>query len=153
MSCGDHSELVHTNCSAHTQRSVCIAGTLFRENLQNDRRRCAAPKGGRLSTSGAEVIVKTTRITVKPEKRTEFLQTISPLLEPIKKSKGCRTFRFYLDASDENSTLLVSEWDTETDLNNCLRSDDFAILRGAITVLSTGSNELKANVTSNLYEA
>jgi quinol monooxygenase YgiN len=64
------------------------------------------------------MIVNTTRITVQPEKRTEFFQTVGRLLDPIKSAKGCRTFGFYLDASDENSTLLVSEWDTETDLNN-----------------------------------
>jgi len=96
------------------------------------------------------MIVNTTRITVSPEKRTEFLQTIGRLLEPIKSAKGCREFCFYLDAADENSTLLVSEWETETDLNNYLESNDFAILRGAITVLGVRSIDSKANVTSHL---
>jgi len=96
------------------------------------------------------MIVNTTRITVPPEKRTEFLQTIGRLLEPSKRSQGCRTFDFYLDAADENSTLLVSEWDTETDLNNYFGSDDFAVLRGAITVLSARSIDSKASVTSHL---
>ena len=97
-----------------------------------------------------EMIVNTTRITVHPEKRTEFLQTVGRLLEPIKSAKGCRDFGFYLDAADENSTLLVSEWETETDLNNYLGSNDFAILRGAITVLGVRTIDSKANVTSHL---
>ena len=97
------------------------------------------------------MIVNTTRITVPPEKRTEFLQTIGRLLEPSKRARGCRTFDFYLDAKDENSTLLVSEWDTEADLDNYLRSDDFAVLRGAMTVLSAHSVDSKASVTSHLY--
>ena len=96
------------------------------------------------------MIVNTTRITVQPEKRTEFFQTIRRLLDPLKKAKGCRTLDFYLDAADENSTLLVSEWETEKDLNNYLRSNDFAVLRGAITVLSIRSIDSKANVTSHL---
>lgn len=96
------------------------------------------------------MIVNTTRITVPPEKRTEFLQTIGRLIEPSKRAKGCRTFDFYLDAADENSTLLVSEWDTEPDLNSYLESDDFAVLRGAITVLSARSIDSKASVTSQL---
>ena len=96
------------------------------------------------------MIVNTTRITVQPEKRIEFFQTVGRLLLPSKKAKGCRTFDFYLDASDENSTLLVSEWETETDLNNYLKSNDFAVLRGAITVLSIRSIDSKANVTSHL---
>ena len=97
-----------------------------------------------------EMIVNTTKFTVQPEKRTEFLQTIGPLVEPIKSAKGCHDFGFYLDVADENSTLLVSEWETETDLNNYLGSNDFAILRGAITVLSVQSIDSKVNVTSHI---
>ena len=95
------------------------------------------------------MIVNTTKITVQPDKRTEFVQTVGRLLDPIKSAKGCRTFDFYLDASDENSTLLVSEWETERDLNNYLESNDFAVLRGAITVLGIRSIDSKANVTSH----
>jgi len=102
--------------------------------------------------SGTNMIVNTTRITVQPEKRTEFFQTVGPLLDPLKKAKGCRTLDFYLDTTDENSTLLVSEWETESDLNNYLGSNDFAILRGAITVLSVQSIDSKTNVTSHLYK-
>lgn len=79
----------------------------------------------------------------------EFLQTIGRLLVPIKHAKGCRTIDFYLDVADENSTLLISEWETERDLNNYLKSNDFAVLRGAITVLSVRSVESKANVLSH----
>lgn len=99
----------------------------------------------------AAMIVNTTRITIQPEKRTEFMQTIGRLLDPSKSAKGCRSFDFYLDAMDENSTLLVSEWDTETDLNNYLGSEDFRVLRGAITVLGLRSIESKASITSSLY--
>lgn len=97
-----------------------------------------------------EMIVNTTRITVQPEKRSEFFQTVGRLLALIKSAKGCRTFDFYLDASDENSTLLVSEWETERDLKNYLESNDFAVLRGAITVLSIRSIDSRAMVTSHL---
>jgi len=98
------------------------------------------------------MIVNTTRITVPPEKRTEFLQTIGRLMEPIKRAKGCRTLDFYLDAADENSTLLVSEWETETDLNAYLKSNDFAVLSGAITVLSIRSIDSRASVTLHLLK-
>ena len=85
---------------------------------------------------------------VKPEKRTELVQTISRLLGPIKNVKGCRTIRFYLDATDENSSLLLSEWETESDLERHIRSNDFAILRGAIMVLSSGTTDSKAYTAS-----
>jgi len=97
------------------------------------------------------MIVSTSRITVYPEKRGEFLQTVAQLLEPSKGSKGCLAFRLYVDVTDENSSLLLSEWETESDLNDYLHSADFAILHGAITVLSRRSSEFKAiaNVVTN----
>jgi quinol monooxygenase YgiN len=93
-------------------------------------------------------IINTTKITVHPEKRTELFQTIGRLLKPIQGATGCRTIRFYLDSTDENSLLLMSEWQSESDLNNYLHSNDFAILRGAIRVLSVSSTESRARVTS-----
>jgi quinol monooxygenase YgiN len=94
------------------------------------------------------VIVKATKITVKPEKRIELAQTIARLLGPIRNVKGCRTIRFYFDAADENSSLLLSEWETQSDLDRYLRSNDFAILRGAIRVLSVGATESQGLITS-----
>ena|ERR1043166_4653004 len=94
------------------------------------------------------MIVKATKITVKPEKRVELIQTMGRLLGPIKNFKGCRTIRFYLDAADENLSLLLSEWETESDLDRYIHSNDFAILRGVIVVLSIGSTDSKAYVTS-----
>lgn len=93
------------------------------------------------------VIVNTSRITLRPEKRKEFLQTIGRLLEPMKETKGCVNFRCYVDTTDENSSLLLGEWETESDLNRYLHSEDFAILRGAIRVLSTQNIDFKALIT------
>lgn len=74
---------------------------------------------------------------MRPENRTELFQTIWPLLAPIRREKGCRTYRFYVDAVDENSSVLIGEWETKEDWSNHLRSRDFAVLLGAITVLSS----------------
>ena len=41
----------------------------------------------------------------------------------------------FIDATDENASLLVSEWQTHDDWLNHLKSRDFAVLMGAITVL------------------
>jgi quinol monooxygenase YgiN len=90
------------------------------------------------------MIVNTSRVTLYPEKRQEFLQTMGRLLEPLKSNKGCVTFRCYIDAADENSSLLVGEWETESDWNRYLHSNDFAVLRGAITVLGIQSTDFKA---------
>ena len=93
------------------------------------------------------MIVNTVRIILKPGKQKEFFQTIGGLLDPIKETKGCLTFRCYVDSSDENSSLLMGEWETESDLNSYLHSDDFAILHGAITILSLQSIDYKALIT------
>ena len=94
------------------------------------------------------MIVNTTRITVTPEKRKEFFQTINQMLGPIRASEGCLSFNVYVDSCDENSSLLVSEWDTEADLNIHLHSSDFAILRGAMSVLGVRIDEYRALIYS-----
>jgi quinol monooxygenase YgiN len=76
-------------------------------------------------------------MTVRPENRCELFQTIRPLLDPIRSEKGCLAYGFYVDANDENSTVLIGEWETREDWTNHLRSRDFAILLGAITILTS----------------
>jgi len=77
---------------------------------------------------------------VRSETRKEFFQTIWPLLDPIRSEKGCMAYRFYVDALDENSAVLIGEWETEEDWTNHIQSRDFAVLLGAITVLSSPSS-------------
>ena len=93
------------------------------------------------------MVLNTSSVTIYPEKRAEFFQTMTELLEPLNGAAGCKAFRLYVDVADENSSLILSEWDSETDLNNYLNSADHAILHGAITVLSKRSSELKAVVS------
>jgi quinol monooxygenase YgiN len=98
------------------------------------------------------VIVNTSRIKLNPEKREEFLQTMRRLLEPMAASKGCVTLRCYFDAADENSSLLMGEWETESALNSYLHSNDFAILRGAIAVLGVQSTDFTCAQHAKLLE-
>jgi quinol monooxygenase YgiN len=94
------------------------------------------------------MILNTTRITVISEKRKEFFQTVNQLRGAFEASKGCLAFNIYVDSGDENASLLLSEWDTEADLNNHLRSEDFAILHGAMAVLGSRIDEFRALVYS-----
>ena len=107
-----------------------------------------AEKAGTSVPAGreAQVIVNTARIISKPGKQKEFLQTVTQLLEPIKSAKGCVSFHVYIDAVDESSSLIVSEWETEADLNRHLGSDDFAVLRGAVAALCISAHESTALV-------
>jgi len=74
---------------------------------------------------------------VRPENRCELFQTIKPLLDPIRSEKGCLAYGFYVNASDENSTILIGEWESQEDWINHLRTRGFAVLLGAITILSS----------------
>jgi len=73
------------------------------------------------------VIVK---MTVRPEKRKEFLQTIVVMTEPSRKEKGCLSRGFYQDTGNQDSFVLLEEWATKADLDRHVRSDWFQILRG-----------------------
>ena len=81
------------------------------------------------------MIVTTTRITVSSANRSELFQTILTLLTPVMNEKGCLSSRFYLDSADNNTAMLVEEWDTQEDWDNHLQSRDCAVLLGAVSVL------------------
>jgi quinol monooxygenase YgiN len=85
-------------------------------------------------------IISAARITVRPEHRRELCLTISALLDRIRNAKGCRTYSFYGEVEDQNSLILIGEWDTLTAWENHLKSDDFAVLIGSVKLLGTRSN-------------
>ena len=86
------------------------------------------------------MIMSTTRITVSSANRSELFQTVLTLLTSVMNQKGCLSSRFYLDSADNNSALLVEEWDSQEDWDNHLRSRDCAVLLGAVSVLCRPSS-------------
>ena len=84
-------------------------------------------------------IVSTARVTVRPENRKELCLTISSLLGRIRGEQGCRTYRFYGEAGDQNSFILIGEWETRDAWDQHLNSDNFAVLLGSLRLLSTRS--------------
>jgi quinol monooxygenase YgiN len=82
------------------------------------------------------VFINVTRISVKPERRKEFHQTIFPLLDSIRREKGCLTCNFYSDVRNDCESLLLGEWESETALNEHLKSPHFALLSAALSVLA-----------------
>jgi len=81
------------------------------------------------------VILATMRLNVRSEKRRELLQTVLSLLGPIRNDQSAKTCRFYLDMENENSFVLLEEWETEKDLDRHLRSEEFRVLLGAANLL------------------
>src|SRR5262249_30472551 len=84
--------------------------------------------------------VSATRIMVRPEKRKELFLTISSLLDQIRSEDGCRNYRFYGEAGDEDSFILIGEWETRSAWNRHLSSDHFAVLLGSLILLSNRAN-------------
>ena len=50
------------------------------------------------------------------------------------------TYRLYEEAGEENTFVLIGEWETQADWENHFQSDHFAVLLGSIMVLSIRAN-------------
>jgi len=85
------------------------------------------------------MMVTTTRITIRPERRKEFFQTITPLTERIRSEQGCITYRLYEESGLENTIILVEEWEDEGNWREHRNGRNFAILLGLVSVVSNPS--------------
>jgi quinol monooxygenase YgiN len=85
------------------------------------------------------MIVTTVRVLVPRENHREMAQTVRSLLRSIRRQKGYLGSNLYLDLGEDEAFCLMGEWETEEDLKNHLRSEDFAILYGAINLLKKTS--------------
>ena len=81
------------------------------------------------------MIVTTTRMKVNSANQSELFQTILPLLGKVRGERGCVSSHLYIDVGDENSSILVEEWETSADWHNHLRTRECAIVMGAVSVL------------------
>ncbi|HYW73785.1 MAG TPA: antibiotic biosynthesis monooxygenase family protein [Pyrinomonadaceae bacterium] len=82
-----------------------------------------------------DAVVTAATIIVRPENRKELCLTVASLLNPIRQEPGCVGYRFYGEAGDENSFLLIGEWETRDALNRHLESNNFAVLMGSMMLL------------------
>lgn len=69
-------------------------------------------------------ILTTLRMIVRPERRSDLLETIRGMLEPVRVERGCLSYRLYEDVEDRNTFVLVEEWKTQQDLENHIRTDN-----------------------------
>ena len=81
-------------------------------------------------------IISAARITALPEKRKELFMTITSLLEQIRNQDGCRGYRFYGEATTQDSFMLIGEWETRNDWERHMHSEHFAVLQGSLELLS-----------------
>jgi len=81
------------------------------------------------------MILAIIRMKVPSEKRMELSQTIVSLIGPIRTEKGCKRYDFCQSMENENELYLLTEWDTQENLMDHLRSGRFRVLRGAMNLL------------------
>ena len=82
-----------------------------------------------------KTLVTATYLTIRPESRREFFQTIVPLTKRILRERGCVNSRLYEEMGDENSLMLVEEWEAESEWKDHRTSENFAVLLGLANVL------------------
>jgi quinol monooxygenase YgiN len=81
------------------------------------------------------MIVTTIRMHTTSQNRKELMQTFRSLSSPIKSGYGCRSCRIYREVGNEEAVLVIQEWDSRNCLDKHLRSDEFAVMVGAMSLL------------------
>jgi quinol monooxygenase YgiN len=81
------------------------------------------------------VIIVRITMNALPEKRTEVMQTLLSMIEPMENERGCRGCHLLRDIEDKNVFSLMEEWETREDLNNHIKSYRFCVLLGTKSLL------------------
>ena len=75
-------------------------------------------------------------MNARTEKLLELKQSLLAMIEPTRKEKGCLSNNIFQDIENENGFSLIQMWQTRTDLDNYLRSDQFTVFIGTSYLLS-----------------
>lgn len=81
------------------------------------------------------MIVTTIRLDTTPENRKEILQTLRSLSSPIQNERGCRSCRIYREVGNDGAMLVLQEWESRQHWDEHLRSEEFAIMIGAMSLV------------------
>ena len=81
------------------------------------------------------MIVTTIRMQTTPENRKELMQTFRSLSDSNRCANGCKSCRIYREIGNEEAVIFIQEWDSRNHLDKHLRSDEFAVMVGAMSLL------------------
>ena len=84
-------------------------------------------------------VVTATRLIIRPERRKEFFQTIGPLTQRIRGERGCMNYGLFEETGDENSLIMIEEWENRTEWNDHRNGKNFSVLHGLVNVVSIPS--------------
>jgi quinol monooxygenase YgiN len=86
-------------------------------------------------------------IEIKPQKKTEFLQTMNSLILTAPPEEGCSKRTVYQRLNDENAYCCVQTWNSKEKLERYMSTDRFKALQGAMQLLGE-VKELSMNTLS-----
>jgi len=82
------------------------------------------------------MVIVIIRMDSLPEKSLELKQTLLALVESTLKKKGCLSHDVLQDMENNNGFSLIELWDSRKDLDDHLRSNQFTVLMGTMSLLS-----------------
>jgi len=94
------------------------------------------------------VILVTLKMIVQPERRSDFLETMRGMLEPVRVERGCLIYRLYEDVESRNAFVLLEEWATQEDLERHISKYNQQRLLALMDLLSE-QPELRFNTVSH----
>ena len=94
------------------------------------------------------MIQATLKMIVRPEWRTDLLETMRGMLEPARVERGCLSYRLYEDVENRNAFVLLEEWATQEDLERHISKDNQRRLLTLMDLLSE-QPEVRFNTVSH----
>ncbi len=81
------------------------------------------------------MIIITIEMYIPIDKQKELSQTLIVIIERIRMEMGCISCDFLKDVGVDNRYRVIGKWEKEDDFRNHLSSEDFSVLRGAMSFL------------------
>ena len=78
------------------------------------------------------MIMSTLRIVTAPKSRAAVIRTLAAQVGPTRVQPGCLRCDLYQDIEHRATITLVEEWETQTELDRRLRSEDYRVVLAAI---------------------
>jgi len=94
------------------------------------------------------MVLASLRMIVQPDRRSDLLEAMRGMLEPVRVERGCLSYRLYEDVENRNAFVLQEEWATQEDLERHISKDSQRRLLTLMDLLSE-TPEVRFNTVSH----
>ncbi|MGX4644505.1 putative quinol monooxygenase [Holzapfeliella sp. JNUCC 80] len=88
------------------------------------------------------MIIVNVRLTIDPEKRSEYLEFMADLVAKSLKDAGNLAYAHYQDTTNDNQYLILEHWDSQDSLDDHLKTDHLISFKNNIGNFVTEEPEL-----------